>query len=420
MSRSISSILSERKTSIIIRSKETNINLVRTVFPISRLYKGKQARVYDRPGETSNNTILYESYRFFGTSYYIQILPSITFPGGITTPLKYSNGACLNGNIIYFAANLTFNNTCMIEPETKTFITGIFTFASSPLDFYGGCITENYSPMSVLVSHNFSQAYNLQNNQSILESTSIPGTEKSALMVKYFVKINGSTSNIIHYFIPQNFSRFIFFDENASPKYQQVGPSYFSPFGLTPSLLPRRTACSTLDNERIIIKNPVSATNCVITVANLPITNSTTFSDVTPPFTDDIGKLTLMPDGRIFLTPRGATNIRIFDPQTNTITTGPAVNNTSADSYFSSVVLPNGRILLVPFNSTIFEIYDPVTNTVIPFGNAPGSGAFTDAVVAGNGDVYFVPGSVNQQYVLRMDLFNIGPGNINRRVYMFT
>lgn len=363
----------------------------------SKNYKEKIFHI-KKPNYLKISSLMREKYRFISRSRYITTIPGITFT---TEPMKYVNAEIFNGFPVFFSANRT-HTYAIYNIKYRRFI--MSSIMQSPFSNYGGIINDHIT-VGVSVPHNGTICEPM--NTNFIAGTFPTTSSKFALAVYDNTRFISNTSHFV-YFIPQNIDRFgRFYANSITAQIDLIGPSYFTPFLLSSSL-PRRTACIT-NNNKIVIKNPVSASNCVITVADLPLTNSTVFTDVTLPFADDIGRLTLMPDGRVFCTPSGGTNVRIFDPVTNTLTIGPAVTNTSANSYFGSVVLPDGTILMVPFNSTIYEIYDPITDTVSSFGTAPGSGAFTDAVVASDGNVYFCPGSADALYVMFTNIDDLSP-----------
>ncbi len=105
---------------------------------------------------------------------------------------------------------------------------------------------------------------------------------------------------------------------------------------------------------------------------------------------------TLLPNGKIMLTPGYSANIGIYDPVENTYTNGPAHGKTS-NAFTGSVLMPNGKVMLTPVNSANIGIYDPVANTYTD-GPAHGRGydAFQGSVLLPNGKVMLTPNrSVN-------------------------
>ncbi len=99
----------------------------------------------------------------------------------------------------------------------------------------------------------------------------------------------------------------------------------------------------------------------------------------------------LLPDGRVFCVPRGATTARIYDPVTNTLTT-PSGSYPGAAAYNGGVLLPDGRVFCVPASATTARIYDPVTNTLTtPSGSYPGGTAYGGGVLLPDGRVFCVP-----------------------------
>ena len=75
----------------------------------------------------------------------------------------------------------------------------------------------------------------------------------------------------------------------------------------------------------------------------------------------------LLPDGRVLLVPWLATNLLIYDPKRDAITTSAAATppelQTGAD-FAGGVLLPDGRVLLVPNNAPGALVYDPAADSV--------------------------------------------------------
>ena len=57
---------------------------------------------------------------------------------------------------------------------------------------------------------------------------------------------------------------------------------------------------------------------------------------------------TLLPNGKVMLTPFNSTNIGIYDPVANTYTDGPE-HGKSTSAFYGSTLMPNGKVMLVPF-----------------------------------------------------------------------
>jgi hypothetical protein len=97
----------------------------------------------------------------------------------------------------------------------------------------------------------------------------------------------------------------------------------------------------------------------------------------------------LLPDGRVFCVPLSATNARIYDPVTNTISVAGITGGSAA--FVGGVLLPDGRVFCVPLNASNGKIYDPVTDTQSNTALTGGSGAFRGGVLLPDGRVFCVP-----------------------------
>lgn len=91
-----------------------------------------------------------------------------------------------------------------------------------------------------------------------------------------------------------------------------------------------------------------------------PVTLSFTPVDPDPISTrsTDVGKFSvsacLLPDGRVFLPPYNSTTARVYDPQSNTLTTTRGTVSGSAQ-YAGAVLMPNGAVFMVPHNATAIK-----------------------------------------------------------------
>jgi hypothetical protein len=85
---------------------------------------------------------------------------------------------------------------------------------------------------------------------------------------------------------------------------------------------------------------------------------------------------TLMPNGKVMLTPCNSDYIGIYDPVNDTYTDGPEHGKVDG-AFYGSVLLPNGKVMLTPFNSAYTGIYDPGDGAV---------GTYTDGPVRAGGD----------------------------------
>jgi len=89
--------------------------------------------------------------------------------------------------------------------------------------------------------------------------------------------------------------------------------------------------------------------------------------------------------------PYNASNARIYDPATDTLTTPSGVFSGSFD-FSGAVLLPDGRVFCVPYISTTARIYNPFNDTLTtPAGAYPGGGAFSGGVLLPDGRVFCVP-----------------------------
>jgi hypothetical protein len=67
---------------------------------------------------------------------------------------------------------------------------------------------------------------------------------------------------------------------------------------------------------------------------------------------------TMMPNGKVMLTPHNSLNIGIYDPINDTYTDGPTHGKGNL-AFYGSTMMPNGKVMLVPRNSANIGIYDP-------------------------------------------------------------
>jgi len=152
----------------------------------------------------------------------------------------------------------------------------------------------------------------------------------------------------------------------------------------------------------------------------------------------------LLPDGRVFCVPAGATVARVYDPRTNTLSvlspaypggfaffggcllpdgrvfcspflnTAGRIHDVVKDTIFatttisggggtteSCALLPDGRVFLAPFSSTTFRIYDPVTDTVTSLSqtHAETQPAYDGCVTLLDGRIYMVPHSASRSRI---------------------
>jgi hypothetical protein len=91
---------------------------------------------------------------------------------------------------------------------------------------------------------------------------------------------------------------------------------------------------------------------------------------------------TVLLDGRILFFPNGAANVELFNPVTNTRTSGAA-----ATGYTGGHLLPGGNVIMC--GGTKWAIYNPVTNTIVNSGTNT-TNLFYPRLM-GNGNITFAP-----------------------------
>jgi len=81
----------------------------------------------------------------------------------------------------------------------------------------------------------------------------------------------------------------------------------------------------------------------------------------------------------------------VFDPTTDTYTSGPA-HGEGSGAFRAATVAPDGRVVFAPHTSSNIGLFDPTTDTYTS-GPAHGEGAsaFRAATVAPDGRVVFAP-----------------------------
>ena len=78
----------------------------------------------------------------------------------------------------------------------------------------------------------------------------------------------------------------------------------------------------------------------------------------------------LLPDGRVLLVPDTETDIFLFDPAANELSSAgvdvTSVGDTNADHYYfgGGVLLPDGRVALVPASHQKLVLFDPATGGI--------------------------------------------------------
>lgn len=98
-------------------------------------------------------------------------------------------------------------------------------------------------------------------------------------------------------------------------------------------------------------------------------------------------------NGKVIFIPSNASNFGIFDPETETFSTGAANPNPGNNTFSGGVLLPDGRIMCVPSNHANVGLYDPATDTYTD-GPAHGQGTvgvFTSAAQVADGRVVLCP-----------------------------
>ena len=70
----------------------------------------------------------------------------------------------------------------------------------------------------------------------------------------------------------------------------------------------------------------------------------------------------MLPDGRVVFVPASNATIGLFDPRTNTFTSGPNVGS-GHHKFCGGILLPDGRAVFVPSNSSTVGMFDPRTST---------------------------------------------------------
>ena len=122
------------------------------------------------------------------------------------------------------------------------------------------------------------------------------------------------------------------------------------------------------------------------------LTRAPTRSQVSGPnvISGQIGGV-LLPDGRVVFVPANANTVGLYDPSTNTFTSGPNVGSRHF-KFCGGVLLPNGRVVFVPAYSTTVGLFDP-SNNKFTSGPNLGSGEwkFEGGVLLPDGRVVFVP-----------------------------
>ena len=69
----------------------------------------------------------------------------------------------------------------------------------------------------------------------------------------------------------------------------------------------------------------------------------------------------MLPDGRVVFVPQNSATVGLFDPSTNTFTSGPTVGS-GQYKFVGGVLLPDGRVVFVPWISADVGMFDPSTS----------------------------------------------------------
>ncbi len=138
----------------------------------------------------------------------------------------------------------------------------------------------------------------------------------------------------------------------------------------------------------------------------------------------------LMSNGKVLLIPGGGNGgisdttssiyLNIYDPDTNTIGSGPAINRSglpnsylSTAGFSSGVNLSDGKVLLVPVSYRNIGLYNPLDNTystLVHFqDNWPDNTGFSDGILMNNNMITLVPTASNPR---------IGIYDYNNNVYI--
>ena len=116
---------------------------------------------------------------------------------------------------------------------------------------------------------------------------------------------------------------------------------------------------------------------------------------------------TLMPNGKVMLTPYNLTRIGIYDPVANTYAAGPE-HGRGSYAFAGSTLLPNGKVMLTPYASPNIGIYDPIANT---YTDGPthgkGSQAFIGSTLLPNGKVMLTPSNSSTIGVYDPDIVDL-------------
>jgi hypothetical protein len=116
----------------------------------------------------------------------------------------------------------------------------------------------------------------------------------------------------------------------------------------------------------------------------------------------------LIPNGNIILVPTTVNAVGIYNPSTNTFTTGIAHGQGINNAYYGGVLLPNGNVLFVPQGTVNVGIYNPVNNSFTPY---PAASGYSGGGLLPNGLVLFVPQTTSTigLYNYRTNTFINGP-----------
>lgn len=101
----------------------------------------------------------------------------------------------------------------------------------------------------------------------------------------------------------------------------------------------------------------------------------------------------LAPTGDVIFAPFDSDNIGVYDPVTDIYTSGPA-HNEGPTAFEGAVLAPTGEIVFSPASSANVGIYDPSTNTYTSgpsHGEGDGDITFFGATLAPTGHIVFTP-----------------------------
>ena len=107
----------------------------------------------------------------------------------------------------------------------------------------------------------------------------------------------------------------------------------------------------------------------------------------------------MAPNGKIYMAPKTAENIGIFDPFTHTFSsiTGltTAVLGTAYDKFSYISLAPNGKVYLMPRSADVVAYVDPLTDTFSVMAYNGDDNKCFGTVASANGVIYCVPANID-------------------------